>query len=153
MKLACQINTYKGDGSPLETEYKFCEIQIDTNDSNKCFVSFIGNGYKYGPKIYFTLKEFKMHDLGMSVVGINNENCGKIDIILGGYATPIYDLTCIAEEYKRLLYIYKNTKKYFIEQYMPVKDYKTYDVTDNEIMNLAKKNFNHDLEGNRKRYI
>ena len=29
----------------------------------------------------------------------------------------------------------------------------TYDVTDNEIMNLAKKNFNHDLDGNRKRYI
>ena len=57
---------------------------------------------------------------------INNENCGKIDIILGGYATPIYDLACITEEYKRLLSVYRDTKKYFIEQYMPVKDYKTY---------------------------
>lgn len=31
MKLACQINSYKGDGSPLDTEYRFCELQLDTD--------------------------------------------------------------------------------------------------------------------------
>ena len=29
MKLACQINSYAGDGTPLKTKYKFCYLELD----------------------------------------------------------------------------------------------------------------------------
>ena len=77
MKLACQINTYKGDGSPLETEYKFCELQLNTDKKDKCSISFMDRNFNYEPKIHFTLELYKICDNGMVVIGTNNDGMVK----------------------------------------------------------------------------
>lgn len=152
MKLACQINSYKGDGSPLETEYRFCEIQLDTNTKDKCSISFIDKNHNYKPKIYFTLEFYKICDNGMVVVGTNNDGYGKINLVLGTYGTAIYDLACITREYDRLFSIFQDSAGYFRKQHMPDVD-ENYGICIKDIKEIARKNFDANRDEFRKRNI
>jgi hypothetical protein len=80
-----------------------------------------------------------MFDTGMSLTGINNTNYGRLDLVLGTYGSAVYDLACIAQEYNRLISIYKDTRKYFKDTYFP--DIEIEDITYNLIKQLARINF------------
>jgi hypothetical protein len=152
MKLACQINNYKGDGSPLETEYRFCELQLDTEKKDKCSISFIDKTYNYQPKIYFTLDFYKICDTGMVVVGTNNAGYGKINLVLGTYGDAVYDLACITREYDRLFCIFEDSNGYFRKTYMPDVA-ENYEIAPKDIKELARKNFDANRDEFRKRNI
>lgn len=153
MKLACQINTYKGDGSPLETEYKFCEIQLDTDKKDKCSISFIDKNFNYEPKIHFTLEFYKICDTCMVVTGTNNVGYGKINLVLGTYADAVYDLACIAREYNRLFSIFTESAGYFRKNHMPVGIDPNYEITTKDIKEIARKNFDANRDEFRKRNL
>lgn len=152
MKLACQINTYKGDGSPLETEYKFCEIQLDTNSKDKCSISFIDKNFNYEPKIHFTLEFYKICDNGMVVIGTNNDGYGKLNLVLGTYADAVYDLACVAREYNRLFSIFTDSVGYFRKQHMSDVA-ENYEITTKDIKEIARKNFDANRDEFRKRNL
>ena len=139
MNLACQINTYKGDGSPLETEYKFCLLEINTENKDKCSIIFRNQDYNWAEPIYFTLSKFRMFDTGMSLSGVNNANYGRLDLVLGTYGSAVYDLACIEQEYHRLISVYTNTRKYFKDIYFS--NIEIEDITDDLIRQLARINF------------
>ena len=152
MKVACQINAYKGDGSPLETEYRFCELQLDTEKKEKCSISFIDGTYNYQPKIYFTLEQFRMLDTGMTLLGTNNDGYGKINLVLGTYADAVYDLACITREYDRLFCIFEDSNGYFRKTHMPDVA-ENYEITTKDIKGLARKNFDDNRDEFRKRNL
>lgn len=139
MKLACQINTYKGDGSPLETEYKFCFLELNTENKEKCAISFRNKDGRWDKGIKFTLLNFSMFETGMSLSGINNTNYGRLDLVLGTYGSAVYDLACIEQEYHRLISVYTNTRKYFKDTYFS--NIEIEDITDISIRQLARINF------------
>ena len=152
MKLACQINTYKGDGSPLETEYKFCELQLDTDKKDKCSISFMDRNFNYEPKIHFTLEFYKICDNGMVVIGTNNDGYGKINLVLGTYGDAVYDLAYITREYDGLFSIFTDSPGYFRKQHMPDVA-ENYEITTKDIEELAIKNFDANRDEFRKRNL
>ena len=153
MKLACQINTYKGDGSPLETEYKFCELQLNTDKKDKCSISFMDRNFNYEPKIHFTLEFYKICDTCMVVTGANNVGYGKINLVLGTYGDSVYDLACITREYNRLFSIFTDSPGYFRKNHMPVGIDTNYEITTKDIKEIARKNFDANSDEFRKRNL
>jgi hypothetical protein len=148
MKLACQINSYKGDGSKLETEYKFCYLELNFTDKTRNSITFINYDGSYQPSINFTLNEFTIQDVCMTLKGTNNEGYGRLDLCLGDYASAIYDLACIEQENKRLNKIFTETRGYFMKEYAP--DLQPEDITKTLIKNLARDRFDTDRDTYRK---
>jgi hypothetical protein len=129
MEFAIQINSYKGDGSPLETEYRFGYIEIKGDegsfklkDSTKDFV-------------YFKLQEFRIHDCVMSLKGTNKSGYGKLDLCFTGNDSHIWKLAEEQIEVDRLTKIYTETPKHFREQYGYIDDI-------SEIRSIARNNIN-----------
>ena len=145
MKLACQINSYSGDGSPLKTKYKFCYLELDI-ENNKGQITFKEFG-KYSDEIKFNLQEFKINDVCMSLKAINEKDYGRLDLCLAGLGSAIYDLSCINEEIQRLTEIFNDTPKYFAENYFGDKNAI---ITEENIRELARKNFDANIEEFRK---
>ena len=145
MKLACQINSYAGDGTPLKTKYKFCYLELDI-DTRKGEITFKEFG-EYSEKIKFNLQEFKIQDTCMTLKATNEKDYGRLDLCLGDFGSAIYDLACINEEIQRLTKIFNDTPNYFAEKYFGDKNTI---ITEEGIRELARKNFDANREDFRK---
>lgn len=146
MKLACQINSYAGDGTPLKVKYKFCYLELNI-EYKKGVITFNEFG-EYSEKISFTLQEFKIQDTCMILKATNEKDYGRIDLCLGDLGSAIYDLACINEEIQRLTSIFTDSQNYFMTTYCPNKTIE--EITEEVIKEIARKNFDANIEVFRK---
>lgn len=122
MKVAIQINSYKGDGSKLETEYLFGELEI--KDKPKESTVFFYRPYDESIRtvVKFNLNEFGIDELGIRVKGTNIDGYGKVDLYAGTESSCIWGLAGVAQQEARLMKIYKDTPKYYEENYGDIAD-------------------------------
>ena len=125
MKCAIQINSYAGDGSPLDAKYVFGyiktnKIKLNDNTENIAYITFEGK-----EEIACTIQSFELHDFCMCMKAFNRNGYGKVDITFS--ESPESAIWMLAEETKeveRLQSIYDNTPKWYEKEYGDIADIK-----------------------------
>jgi hypothetical protein len=121
MIFAIQINGYKGDGSKLETEYKFGAVEIK-GDKGFLRIDKAYRQYDFDNKKEFNVNHFEIGDCVMSLKATAIDGYGKIDICFGDSTSAIWSLAEEYQEIQRLETIYLDTPKYYKKSYGDIKD-------------------------------
>ena len=137
MRVAIQINSYRGDGTPLETEYVFGYVELNTvKKEGKMLID--RDSDEVATYINFNIDSFEMFDIGMALKGTNQDGYGKIDICMGTEGSCIWDLAGENKQKQRLTRIHNDTKKFYEDRYGDINDINTTARVENYKAQIAK---------------
>ena len=122
MKVAIQINSYKGDGTPLETEYIFGYLELKENPKTSTITFERPNTQQSTTTVKFNLSEFSVDEIGIRVKGTNIDGYGKVDIYAASENSCVWDLAGVSNQKNRLLKIYNELPKFYYDKYGCLED-------------------------------
>lgn len=125
MKVAFQINSYAGDGSPLQTKYVFgyIETKEEKVNGNGNMIAVIKFDDKPKETITCTVHKFRIHDIDMSLKGTNQNGYGDVNVCFSSSTDScIWRLAEERLEESRLQSIYDETPNYFQKEHGDIKD-------------------------------
>ena len=122
MKVAIQINSYKGDGTPLETEYIFGYLELKEIPKTSTIIFERPNTQQSQVTVKFNLSEFSVDEIGIRVKGTNIDGYGKVDVYAATENSCVWDLAGVSKQKTRLMKIYDELPKFYKDNYGNIED-------------------------------